>query len=105
MITLISQMEIEKDGYLPFLDIDIFRTSNGSIGHRVYQKPTHTNLYLNFTFYHNPSNKQAVLNTLVHRARSICDSDSIHEEQKVLINIFKDNGYSHINTVCPKSGM
>jgi hypothetical protein len=39
-------MEIEKDGHLPFLDIDIYRKTDSSLGHKVYRKPTHTNLYL-----------------------------------------------------------
>jgi hypothetical protein len=37
-------METERDGHLPFLDIDIYRRTDGSLGHRVYRKPTHTNL-------------------------------------------------------------
>ncbi|XP_021934007.1 uncharacterized protein LOC110836758 isoform X2 [Zootermopsis nevadensis] len=40
-------METEKDGHLPFLDIDIHRKPDGSLGHKVYRKPTHTDLYLN----------------------------------------------------------
>jgi hypothetical protein len=35
-------MEIEREGHLPFLDIDIYRKTNGSLGHKVYRKPTHT---------------------------------------------------------------
>jgi hypothetical protein len=35
-------MEIEKDGHLSFLDIDIHRKTDGSPGHKVYCKPTHT---------------------------------------------------------------
>jgi hypothetical protein len=29
-------METEKDGHLPFLDIDIYRKRDGSLGHKVY---------------------------------------------------------------------
>jgi hypothetical protein len=64
-------VETEKDGHLPFLDIDIYRRPDGSLGHKVYRKPTHTNLYLNPGSHHHPSNKQAVLATLVHRARAL----------------------------------
>ena len=39
-------MEIEEGGHLPFLDIDIYRRMDGSLGHKVYRKLTHTNLYL-----------------------------------------------------------
>jgi hypothetical protein len=38
-------MEIEE-GHLPFLDIDIYRKADGSLGYKVYRKPTHTNLSL-----------------------------------------------------------
>jgi hypothetical protein len=56
---------------LPFLDIDIYWRPDGSLGHRVYHKPTHTNLYLNSSSHHHPSNKHAVLSTLVHRVRTL----------------------------------
>jgi hypothetical protein len=36
-------MESENEGHLPFLDIDIYRRSDGSLGHRVYRKSNHTN--------------------------------------------------------------
>jgi hypothetical protein len=35
-------METERDGHLPFMDIDIYRRADGSLGHRVYRKTTHT---------------------------------------------------------------
>jgi hypothetical protein len=35
-----------SEGHLPFLDIDIYKRPDGSLGHTVYRKPTHTNLYL-----------------------------------------------------------
>jgi hypothetical protein len=40
------QFTMEKGGYLPFLDIGIYRKRDGSLGHSVYWKPTHTNPYL-----------------------------------------------------------
>jgi hypothetical protein len=41
------QFTMEKeDGHLPFLDIDIYRKPDGSLGHKVYRKPTNTNLYV-----------------------------------------------------------
>jgi hypothetical protein len=33
-------METERDGHLPFLDIDIYRKPDGLLGHRIYRKPT-----------------------------------------------------------------
>jgi hypothetical protein len=52
-------METEKDGNLPFLDIDIYRKTDGSLGHKVYRKPTHTNLYLQQNSHHHPASKQS----------------------------------------------
>lgn len=40
-------MEIENENRsLPFLDTLITRKADGSLGHQVYRKPTHTNRYL-----------------------------------------------------------
>jgi hypothetical protein len=47
-------METESQGHLPFLDLDIYRRPDGSMGHKVYCKPTHTNLYLNAKSHHHP---------------------------------------------------
>jgi hypothetical protein len=41
-----------------------------------------------------PSNKQVVLSTLIHRARSLCDEDSLQAELVFLRDVFKQNGYS-----------
>jgi hypothetical protein len=62
--------------------------------HRVYRKPTHTNLYLNSSSQHHHSNKQAVLSTLVHRTRALCDQDGLHGELVFLGDIFRQNGYA-----------
>jgi hypothetical protein len=87
-------METERDGHLPFLDIDIYRRLDGSLGRRVYRKPTHTNLYLNSSSHHHPSSRHAVLSTLVHRARALCDQKSLHGELVFLGDIFRQNGYT-----------
>ncbi|XP_021938281.1 uncharacterized protein LOC110838924 [Zootermopsis nevadensis] len=87
-------METEKDGHLPFLDIDIHRKPDGSLGHKLYRKPTHTDLYLNSNSHHHPSNKQAVLSTLVHRAKALCDHKSLQSELETLTTTYRKNGYS-----------
>jgi hypothetical protein len=51
-------MEIGGGDHLPFLDIEIYRKANGSLGHKVYRKPTHTNLYLHHLSHHHPANKE-----------------------------------------------
>ena len=88
-------METEEEGHLPFLDVDIYRKTDGSLGHKVYRKPTHTNLYLNQLSHHHPANKQSVLSSLIHRAKPLCDQDSLAQELNFLNTVFKNNGYSH----------
>ena len=42
-------MEIEDNKCLPFLDVQVRRKPDGSLGHSVYRKTTHTNRYLLYT--------------------------------------------------------
>jgi len=54
-------MEKEEEGHLPFLDMDIYRKTDGSLGHKIYRKPTHTNFYLHQNSHHYPANNQSSL--------------------------------------------
>jgi hypothetical protein len=63
-------METESEGHLTFLDLDIYRRPDGSLGHKVYRNSTHNNLYLNTKSHHHPSKKQAVLSTLGAQGQS-----------------------------------
>jgi hypothetical protein len=51
----------KEEGRLPFLDIDIYRKMDGSLGHKVCKKSTHTNLYLHQNSHHHPANNQSSL--------------------------------------------
>jgi hypothetical protein len=97
-------METEQNGYLPFLDVGINRRSDGFLGHRVYRKPTHTNLYLNAELYHNPANKPSMLLSLVHRARAICNQTSLPGELEFLYSMLKQNGYNDMEIHCTLQG-
>jgi hypothetical protein len=87
-------IEKEEEGHLPFLDIDVYRKTDSSLGHRLYRKPTHTNLYLHQNSHHHPAHKQSVLVSLTHRATALCDQDSLNQELEFLTTVFKNNGYS-----------
>jgi len=87
-------MEKEEEDRLPLLDIDIYRKTDGSLGHKVYREPTHTNLYLHQNSHHHPANKQSVLASLIHRDKALFDEDSLTQELEFLTSVFKDNGYS-----------
>jgi hypothetical protein len=59
-----------------------------------YWKPTHTKLYLLQDSHHLPANKQSVLDSLIHRAKALCDQDSLTQELEIFTTDFKENGYS-----------
>jgi hypothetical protein len=74
--------------------VGVSRKTDGSLGHKVHRKSTHTNLYLHQNSHHHPANKQPVLASLIHRAKPLCDQDSLPQELEFLTTVFKDNGYS-----------
>jgi hypothetical protein len=83
----------KEEGHIPFLDIDIYRKTDGSLRHRIYRKTTHTNLTLPQSSHHQPTNKQSVLASLIH-SKTLCDQGSLIQELEILTTVFKDNGYS-----------
>ena len=50
--TIQFTMEFEKNRSVPFLDTFLTRREDGSIDDEVYHKPTHTDLYLQYTSHH-----------------------------------------------------
>jgi hypothetical protein len=74
------QFTMEKESHLPFLDTGVYRKTDGSLGHKVYRKPTHTNLYLHQNSHHHPTHKQPDLPSLIHRVTALCDQDSLNQE-------------------------
>ena len=66
---------------------------DGSLGHKVYRKPTHTDRYLHYNSFHHPSIKSSVCKTLINRAKTICEVDNIEGELELLRSVLKMNGY------------
>jgi hypothetical protein len=59
---IIKFMMEKEEGHLPFLDIDNYRKlDDDSLGHKIYRKPTRTNLYLRWVSHHHPANEQSWL--------------------------------------------
>jgi hypothetical protein len=87
-------METEQDRTLPFLDVLVSRRLDGTLGHTVYRKTTHTDLYLHAKSEHHPAQKRVVLTTLIRRAKTLCDLDSLEKEIQHLRETFQRNGYS-----------
>ena len=86
-------MELEENGKIPFLDFLISRKEDGTLGHQVYRKKTHTDSYLHAYSYHHPSQKSRILNTLAIRAFMISDPNHLKEEIEHLTYLFKNLGY------------
>ena len=85
-------MEIEEEGCLPFLDVKVQRSDN-KLSFSIYRKPTHTDQYLHYTSGHHMSAKNSVVNTLVHRALTLCDQEYQKDELKHIEKALNKNGY------------
>ena len=73
--------EAKEDGSIPFLDTIIRPEADGTFTIEVYRKPTHTDLYLPWDSNHNIAAKYSVINTLSHRAHTICSTPKLAEEE------------------------
>ncbi|XP_038062371.1 uncharacterized protein LOC119732839 [Patiria miniata] len=86
-------MEQEQHGTIPFLDVKISRNLDGTLGHSVYRKPTHTDRYLHQRSFHHPSIKSSVNRILVQRAFEVCDQDNLKRELKHIQASLQWKGY------------
>ena len=73
--------EAKEDGSIPFLDTNITPEADGTFTTWVYRKPTHTDLYLPWDSNHNLAARYTVINTLTHRAHTICLTPKLIEEE------------------------
>ena len=74
--------ESKSDGSIPFLDCLVTPQTDGSIQTAVYRKPTHTDMYLHWDSYHHLAAKYSVINTLRHRAKTVCTTKQILEKEE-----------------------
>ena len=87
-------MEKEKDGKLPFMDVNVLRTSEGQLHFEVYRKPTYTGRYLRYTSNQPGNVKKAVAMSLFHRVSYATDASAKETELKNVKTELKKNGYS-----------
>ncbi|XP_059046970.1 uncharacterized protein LOC131842461 [Achroia grisella] len=87
-------VEIEKERSLAFLDIKVTVQKDGTLGHTVYRKPTHTDRYLHATSHHHPRHFDSVVSSLVDRAYDLCDKIQIKEELLHVEGVLRNNGYN-----------
>ena len=71
-----------EDGSMPFLDTLITPCSDGSLSTRVYRKPIHTDLYLQWDSHHTIAAKYSVVSTLHHRAKAVCSTQQLLDEEE-----------------------
>ena len=86
--------EAKEDGSIPFLDTIIRPEADGTFTIGVYRKPTHTDLYLPWDSNHNIAAKYSVINTLSHRALTICSTPKLAEQELQHL----ENVLGHVNT-------
>ena len=85
--------EEEKNGKLPFLDVEVSREGNKFVT-SVYRKPTFSGVYTHFDSFLPTTYKFGMIYTLVFRCFSICsDWTKFHQELSFLKNVFLQNGY------------
>ena len=61
------------DGAIPSLDTTVKPGADGRLSFTVYRKPSHTDQYLEWDSHHHQSAKYSVINTLTHRAKTVCN--------------------------------
>lgn len=87
-------VEIENQGALSFLGTLIQR-ENDNYTTSVYHKPSFTGLYTNFESCLPNRYKISLVNTLLHRAYTICSTYALfHQELTKLKNFLRLNGYN-----------
>ncbi|XP_015124783.1 uncharacterized protein LOC107046641 [Diachasma alloeum] len=86
-------MGIEEQKSPPFLDVLVYRTEDGRLGHRVYRNPTHTDRYLHASSHHQPSQKNSVISSLMYRALTISQPEYLEAEVQHLDKVLNNNGY------------
>jgi hypothetical protein len=86
-------VEHPQNNSLPFLDV-LVRIDGDSLTTTVYRKPTNTGRYLSFDSSHPVSQKRAVVQTLVRRARDICQTpEDLQCELSKIRRDLTQNGY------------
>jgi hypothetical protein len=85
--------EIENEGRIPYLEVQIIKTDNGSIDLDWYQKPTSTNRILNFLSNHPNHQKLNTAENLLRRATTLCSKQFRNKNLKLAKNILENNNY------------
>ena len=83
--------EIEKDRYLEFLDINVYK-GNNKFETSVHRKLTFSGVYTNYRSF--IATEYSLITTLLYRSFTIVsDYNKLHEEIVKLKSVFRQNGY------------
>lgn len=86
--------EQETEGKLPFLDIQIIRHADGSLGKSVYRRVIHMDIYVNS--HHHPAQKRGVMESIKGcRQRSLGRRAYKTYSGRVVIPSLTLTGHSH----------
>ena len=72
----------KEDGSIPFLDTIVKPEVDGTLSITVYRKPTHTDQYLQWESHHHLSAKFSVIQTLSHRASTVCSKPELLQQER-----------------------
>ena len=72
--------DAKAGGSVPFLDTIVMPQPDNSLLTSVYRNPTCTDLYLPWDSYHHLFAKFSVINTLKHRAKTVCSNHHLLKE-------------------------
>ena len=73
--------DTQGNGAIPFLDTLVTLLADNSLSITVYQKPTHTDQYLQWDSQHSLSAKYSVIGTLTHRAKTVCTDPELLQRE------------------------
>ena len=83
-----------NDGSMPFLDTLATPCSDGSLNTKVYRKPAHTDMYLQWDSHHTIAAKYKMVSTLHHRAKAVCSTQQVlKDEEEHLQKVLTENKY------------
>ena len=71
----------QENGTIPFLDTLVKPEADNSLSISVYRKPTHTDQYLQWHSHHNLAAKYSVMDTLTHRAKTVCTGADLFNKE------------------------
>ena len=73
--------DIKEDGAIPYLDTIVKPEADDKLSITVYQKCTHMDQHLQWDRYHHPSAKYSAINTLTHRAKTVCSKPELLQKE------------------------